>query len=63
MAYGLASQNSVLNMLMLPRRTCSDRRYPELDFISHPEDVNDEMDLIWDGGMVLDVEIYWLREQ
>ncbi len=42
MAYALASQNSVLNMLMFASRTCSDRRFYSLDFISNPEGCNGE---------------------
>ena len=40
MAYGLAFQNSAANMLILPHKTCSDRRIFGLDFISHPEGFN-----------------------
>ena len=36
---------SVVNMLMLPRRTCNDMQTFELDFISHPEECNGENNL------------------
>ena len=37
MAYGLASQKSALNICFFALKTCSDRRYFGLDFISHAE--------------------------
>ncbi len=45
MAYGLASQNSACQHALFLLLTCNDRAYPELDFISHPEGFNGEMDL------------------
>jgi hypothetical protein len=42
MAYGLASQNSACQHVNVCSLTRSDRRYPELDFISHPEGFNGE---------------------
>ena len=35
--YGMAFQNSAFNISFLGVRTCSDRGYFELDFISHTE--------------------------
>ena len=35
--YGMAFQNVALNMLILADKTCSDKGYFELDFISHTE--------------------------
>ena len=37
MAFALAFQNSVLNMRFYALKTCSDKGYFELDFISHAE--------------------------
>ncbi len=35
----------LVNKLMLPGRTCNDMHFFGLDFISHPEECNGEMDL------------------
>jgi hypothetical protein len=44
MAYGLASQNSACQHANVKDRTCNDRGFYSLDFISHPEGFNGEMD-------------------
>ena len=55
---------SVVNMLMLPRRTCNDMQTFGLDFISHPEGFNGEIDSHPEGfNGEIDLGCWMLEEE